>query len=470
MSGTTTKPTTTTTSTPASPIAQLNSVPPLGPERPVAWPKRAVHTLSNGMQVVLAELRTFPKISAQLFFRSGNAIVAHRAPGLAEITATVVRTGTASRASRQIEEDLRRMGADLGTHAGADSSAISLSGLAEFSEGIFEMMADLARNASFPAEEFERERRRKIEGLRIERTTPAFLANERFRHAIFGQHPYAVISPTEEQVGAYQREQLEEFYRHNYSPANALLIVVGDFASDALLAQIEKVFETWEAPPPPPQISSAPPHNLGRKVHMVHLPGSVQTQVVVGNLAITRRDPDWFRLVLANSIYGGAFHSRLVINIREQKGYTYSPRSGLQSLRQHGYFNVHAAVRNDVAAATLAEIFYEMDRMRSLPVTAEELESARSYLTGVFSLGVATQDGLLGQLSTIYLDRLPEDHLETYREKVHALTADDVLAASRRHFDSANAQIILVGDRAQIAEQAALFGEVTEYDAQGNRV
>jgi zinc protease len=470
MSGTTTKPMTTSFSTIAVPNAQLSAVPPLGPERPVAWPKRSVRTLANGMQVVLAELRTFPKISAQLFFRSGNAIVAHRAPGLAEITATVVRTGTASRTSRQIEEDLRRMGADLGTHAGADSSAISLSGLAEFSEGIFEMMADLARNASFPVEEFERERSRKIEGLRIERTTPAFLANERFRHVIFGQHPYAVISPTEAQVAAYHREQLEEFYRHNYSPANALLIVVGDFSSDALLAQIEKVFGTWEAPAPPPQISSAPPHNVGRKVHMVHLPGSVQTQVVVGNLAITRRDPDWFRLVLANSIYGGAFHSRLVINIREQKGYTYSPRSGLQSLRQHGYFNVHAAVRNDVAAATLTEIFYEMDRMRSLPVTAEELESARSYLTGVFSLGVATQDGLLGQLSTIYLDRLPEDHLETYREKVHALTADDVLAASRRHFDSANAQIILVGDRAQIADQAALFGEVTEYDAQGNRV
>jgi zinc protease len=470
MSGTTTKPTTTATSPTATSNTHASAVPALGPERPVAWPKRTVHTLSNGMQVVLAELRTFPKISAQLFFRSGNAIVAHRAPGLAEITATVVRTGTASRTSREIEEDLRRMGADLGTQAGADSSAISVSGLAEFSEGIFELMAELARNASFPAEEFERERRRKIEGLRIERTTPSFLANERFRRVIFGQHPYAVISPTEEDVATYRREQLEEFYSQNYTPANALLIVVGDFASDALLAQIEKVFGTWQAPQPPPQMSPAPPHNLGRKVHLVHLPGSVQTQVVVGNLAITRRDPDWFRLVLANSIYGGAFHSRLVINIREQKGYTYSPRSGLQSLRQHGYFSVHAAVRNDVAAASLTEIFYEMDRMRSLPVTAEELESARSYLTGVFSLGVATQDGLLGQLSTIYLDRLPEDHLEMYRQKVHALTADDVLAAARRHFDSPNAQIILVGDRAQIADQAALFGEVAEYDAQGNRV
>ena len=469
MSGTTTKPMATTTNASATAQPPVSPVPALGPERPVAWPKRTVRTLPNGMQVVLAELRTFPKISAQLFFRSGNASVAHRAPGLAELTATVVRTGTTARTSRQIEEDLRRMGADLGSHAGADSSAISVSGLAEFSEGIFDLLGDLARNASFPTEEFERERARKIEGLRIERTTPGFLSSERFRRVLFGEHPYAVVLPTEEQVVDITHPQLAEFYRHNYSPANALLIVVGDFSADAMFAQIEKVFGSWQAPAPGALISAAPPRNIGRKVHLVHLPGSVQTQVLLGNLAITRRDPDWFRLVLANSIYGGAFHSRLVINIREQKGYTYSPRSGVQSLRQHGYFSVHAAVRNEVTAATLTEMFYEMDRMRSLPVTPEELESARSYLTGVFSLGVATQDGLLGQLSTIYLDHLPEDHLETYRQKVHALTADDILVAARRHFDSANAQIVLVGDRAQIAEQAALFGEVTEYNAQGNR-
>jgi len=456
----------TTASTPAIPTPHRSAAPALGPERAVAWPRRTVRTLSNGMQVVLAESHTFPKISAQLFFRSGNAAVAHRAPGLAEMTATVVRTGTASRPSRRIEEDLRRMGADLGSHAGADTTAISASGLVEFSEGLLELVADLARNASFPAEEFERERRQKIESLRVERTTPGFLASERLRRVLFGEHPYAIIAPTEAQVAAFQREQLEDYYRHYYSPANALLIIVGDFSADQMLALAEKIFGNWNSPEPAAPPSPAPPHYSGRRVHLVHLPGSVQTQVLVGNLAITRRDPDWYRVVLANSIYGGAFASRLVINIREQKGYTYSPRSSVNALRQYGYFTVHAAVRNEVAAATLTEMFYEMDRMRSLPVTAEELDSARSYLSGVFSLGTATQDGLLGQLSTMYLDRLPDDYLETYREKIRALTGDDVLAAARRHFDSANEQIVLVGDRAQIAAQAALFGEVTEYDAQ----
>ncbi|HYL46281.1 MAG TPA: pitrilysin family protein [Candidatus Limnocylindrales bacterium] len=456
----------TTAATSAVPAAP----PALGPERPVAWPRRTVRSLANGMQVVLAEEHTFPKISAQLFFRSGNAVVAHRTPGLADLTATVVRTGTASRTSRRIEEDLRRMGADLATTAGADSSAISVAGVAEFSAGILEMIAELARGASFPAEEFERERRRKIEALRIERTTPGFLAGERLRRVLFGEHPYAIVAPTEEQVASYHRDQLEKFYQENYTPANALLIVVGDFSSAEMLERIEKIFGAWRAPAPEAQKSPAPPRASGRHVHLVHLPGTVQTQVVVGNLATTRHDPDWYRLVLANSIYGGAFHSRLVINIREQKGYTYSPRSSLNALRQYGYFAVNAAVRNDVAAATLTEMFYEMDRMRSLPVTAEELESARNYLSGVFSLGVATQDGLIGQLSAVYLDRLPEDYLETYREQIRAVTAEDVLSAARRYFDSANAQIVVVGDREQIGEQAALFGDVTVYDAAGRHI
>ncbi|MGA2720354.1 MAG: pitrilysin family protein [Candidatus Acidiferrales bacterium] len=345
------------------------NAPSLGPERPVAWPKRTVRTLSNGMQVVLAESRAFPKISAQLFFRSGNAVVARSNPGIAGMTATVVRTGTASRTSRQIEEDLRRMGADLGSHAGADTSAISVSGLAEFSRQLLELMADLAQNASFPEDEFERERRQRFEELRIERTTPGFLANERFRRVLFGEHPYAIIAPSEEHVASYRREQLADYYQKHYVPSGSLLAIVGDFAADAMLDEVEKIFGAWKAPAADAVAFPAPPRHSGRKVHVVHLPGTVQTQIVLGNLGITRRDADWYRVVLANSIYGGAFHSRLVLNIREQKGYTYSPRSGNNALREYGYFTVHAAVRNDVVAATLAEIFYEMDRMRSLPVT-----------------------------------------------------------------------------------------------------
>src|SRR5207253_9932538 len=172
-------------------------------------------------------------------------------------------------------------------------------------------------------------------------------------------------------------------------------------------------------------LAATPAHPHGRKVHLVHVPGAVQTQILAGCHAIIRKNPDWVRLELTNSLYGGAFNSRLVMNIREDKGYTYSPRSGVSALREHGYFSVSAAVRNDVVAASLTEIFYEMDKLRSVPVSTAELADAQNYLSGVFSMGLATQDGLLSQLSTVALNELPDDYLETYRQRVRALRPED---------------------------------------------
>jgi zinc protease len=447
-----------------------SAVPALTPARPVIWPPRVHRTLSNGLEVVLVESHTIPKFTGELFFRSGNAVAAAKSPGLADMTATVARTGTTERTSREIEEDLRRMGSDLSSGAGADTSVISFAGLVDFSNDLLGLVSELAQQASFPADEFERERRQLIEGLRIERTTPGFLAGERLRRVLFGTHPYGTISPTEEQVTNYRVEQLKEFYQEYYRPGNALLVMVGDFSPRTMLAQIEKAFGSWSSGPVQAAPDPALPEVQGRRVYLVHLPESVQTQISIGNRAITRKHPDWLRLTLANSIYGGAFNSRLVMNIREQKGYTYSPRSGAHPLRQHGYFSIGAAVRNDVVAATLTEIFYEIDRMRSTPVGEEELDDARNYMTGIFSLGLATQDGLAGQLATTTLEKLPDDYLETYRENILKLTSADVLDAAQKYFDSANAQIVIVGDRAQVESQAALFGTPEVYDAQGNRI
>jgi predicted Zn-dependent peptidase len=447
-----------------------SAIPSLTPARPVIWPARVHKTLSNGLEIVLVESHSIPKFTGELFFRSGNAMTAATAPGLGDMTATVVRTGTTKRTSRQIEEDLRRMGSDLSAGAGADTSVISFGGLVDFSNDLLELVSELAQHAAFPVEEFERERRQLIEGLRIERTTPGFLAGERLRRVLFGSHPYGTISPTEEQVAGYRVEQLVEYYKRFYRPGNALLAMVGDFEPHKMLAQIEKIFGSWPSAPVEQAPNPPLPEITARRLLLVHLPGSVQTQILLGNRAITRKHPDWLRLTLANSIYGGAFNSRLVMNIREDKGYTYSPRSGMHSLRQHGYFSIGAAVRNDVVAAALTEIFYEIDRMRDTPVGENELDDARNYMTGVFSLGLATQDGLAGQLATATLEKLPEDYLETYRERIMALTAADVLDAAKKYFDSAHAQIVIVGDRAQIESQAAQFGTPEVYDAQGNRI
>jgi zinc protease len=451
-------------------VEVATGVPGLSAERAVTWPKRAKTRLANGLEVILAEAHSIPKFHGELFFRSGNAAVADRAPGLAEMTATVVRTGTAKRVSRQIEEDLRRIGADLSSNAGADTSAISFAGLSEFAEPLLGLVNELAREAAFPEAEFERERRQKLEEVKLERTQPGFLASERLRKVLFGAHPYAQVSPNEAQVAAYKREDLQTVYRESYTPENGLLLLVGDFDSQAILKSVEKVFGAWTGKKPETKTAAAPANPRGRRVYLVHVPGAVQTQILAGYHAITRKNTDWVRLGLTNSLYGGAFNSRLVMNIREDKGYTYSPRSGVHALRQHGYFSVSAAVRNDVVAASLTEIFYEMDRLRSLPVPEPELADAQNYLSGVFSMGLATQDGLLSQLSTVALNELPDDYLETYRAKVRAITPDELLATARKYLDSANMQIIVVGDRSQIEPQAALFGELEIFDAQGKRV
>jgi zinc protease len=451
-------------------VEVATGVPGLSAERAVTWPKLAKARLSNGLEVVLAEAHSIPKFHGELFFRSGNAAVDDRAPGLAEMTATVVRTGTAKRASRQIEEDLRRIGADLSSNAGADTSAISFAGLSEFAEPLLGLVNELAREAVFPEAEFERERRQKLEEVKLERTQPGFLASERLRKLLFGAHPYAQVSPSEEQVAAYRREDLQKVYRDAYTPENGLLLLVGDFYSQAMMHNVEKVFGAWSGKKPEAKTAAAPAHPRGRRVYLVHVPGAVQTQILAGCHAITRKNTDWVKLGLTNSLYGGAFNSRLVMNIREDKGYTYSPRSGVHALRQHGYFSVSAAVRNDVVAASLTEIFYEMDKLRSLPVPEPELADAQNYLSGLFSMGLATQDGLLSQLSTVALNELPDDYLETYRAKVRAITPDELLATARKYLDSANMQIVVVGDRALIESQAALFGELEVYDAQGKRI
>ena len=453
-----------------SPAPAPNLVPALSAERAVNWPKRVKSKLANGLEIVVVESHSIPRFHGQLFFRSGDAAVSHRAPGLAEMTATVVRTGTAKRASRQIEEDLRRLGADLSSSAGHDTSAISFGGLSEFAEPLLDLVNELAREASFPEAEFERERRQKLEEVKLERTQPGFLAGERLRKVLFGEHPYAKVSASEAQVAGYKIADLQTVYREAYTPGNGTLLLVGDFEPKAILATVEKIFAPWSGKKPAAPAVAAPANPRGRRVYLVHVPGAVQTQILCGCHSITRRHPDWVKLGLTNSLYGGAFNSRLVMNIREAKGYTYSPRSSVNALQQYGYFSVSAAVRNDVVAASLTEIFYEIDKLRSLPVPESELADAQNYLAGVFSMGLATQDGLLSQIGTVALNELPNDYLETYRDRVRALTPADLQAAARKYLDSANMQIVLVGDRSKIETQAALFGDLELYDSQSKKL
>ncbi len=217
-------------------------VPALSAEREVRWPKRSKSKLANGLELILLESHTIPRFHGELYFRSGNAAAASRGVALAEMAATMVRTGTAKHSSREIEELLRGLGADLSVSGGQDNSAISFAGLSDHAEPLLQLVNELARQATFPANEFERERRQKLEEVKLERTQPGFLAGERLRKILFAGHPYAQVSPTEEQVAAYTREELQSVYCDLYIPGNAILILVGDFDPAAMQKIAEKIF------------------------------------------------------------------------------------------------------------------------------------------------------------------------------------------------------------------------------------
>lgn len=446
------------------------AIPPLGAERPLRIAPRLVRRLANGLTVVLAESRELPLVRFEFLLRRGEAVVAAAQPWLAELTVALLRAGTERRSRRAIDQELRRLGASLATQADADSSSLTLRGLSEATEALLVLLVELIRCPTFPPEEFERERRQALEELRLQRATPSFVAVERLRRMLFAPHPYGVVAPSEEQLLSYRPEQVAEFHRGAYRPAASVLVGVGSFEAERVAARVEELLGDWQGEPiaEPAQPPERPPSK--RVVQVVHRAGAVQTHLVGGQRTVPRRHPDWIPLSVANALFGGAFHSRLVMNLREQKGYTYNAHSQLQAFRHSGYFSVHASVRNEVVKAAVQEILSELERMQAAAPEPAELEQAQNYLAGVFSLSLATTRGLLGRLAQVYLHELPEDELETYRARVRAVRAAEIAAVARRWFDAARLPLVLVGDATHIAHQVEPFGEVTVWDTQGMRL
>ena len=213
-----------------------------------------------------------------------------------------------------------------------------------------------------------------------------------------------------------------------------------------------------------------PPALSGRHVYFVQRPNSIQSSIVVGNLAVKRSDPRWFELTLANTIYGGAFNSRIVRNIREEKGYTYSPQSGVTGFSNAGFYRFAADVRNEVTGPTLTEVFKEIDKLRAEGSDGAELQGAKSYLRGIFPIQTATQTGLSGTLNNVYVFGLPKDYPETFRAKVAAITPEQVKSASATLFGSDNSVIAIVGDYAKVKDQLGAFKDITFLDINGKTI
>lgn len=452
-------------------VAQQKTPPAPGAARPLNLPKITEKKLANGLTVVLAPLPNVPKVSTVLTFRAATTASDRAAhPGIAQIAGSVANEGTDTRTSKQLKEELRSIGGTLALGSDADSTTMSGSSLSEFSAKLFELMSDVAQHPSFPEAEVKLAQENTIQQIRAGRADPGFLVNERFQKAIFGDHPYAFVVPDEKSISALTRADLRAFVAKYYIPNASHLIVVGDIDVDKTFAEIEKAFGSWKSGTVPPDENPPVPKREKRQIYFVNRPGSVQSAIYIGNASIPRKDKDYFAIRTADTIYGGSFYSRLTRNIRESKGYTYSPFSSSNTRAKTGSFMAGAFVRNEVTGPTLLEIFYELDRMRVLPVTDEELNAAKEYSTGNFSVELASQSGLAGRINSIYTYDLDKSFINDFRPKIEALTPADIQKAAAKYFDTYHAAIVIVGDWDKVKDQVTPFGDVTIYDADGNVV
>src|ERR1044071_1861951 len=345
-------------------FAQQKTPPPPGAARPLNLPKITEKKLANGLTVVLAPLPNVPKVSALLTFRSATTATDRDAhPGIAQIVAGVANEGTDTRTSKQIKEELRSIGGSLGLGSDADSTTMTATALSEFSTRLFDLMSDVAQHPSFPDTEVKLAQENTIQQIRAGRADPGFLVNERFQKAVFGNHPYSFVVPDERSISALTRNDLRGFVTKYYIPNAAHLIVVGDIDVDKTFAEIEKAFGSWKSGTLPPDDNPPVPTREKRQIYFVNRPGSIQSAIFIGNVSIPRKDKDYFALRTADTIFGGSFYSRLTRNIRETKGYTYSPFSQSNTQAKTGAVLSGAFVRNEVTGPTLLEILYELDRM-----------------------------------------------------------------------------------------------------------
>ena len=441
--------------------------PPLAP-RPLNLPEQFAATLSNGLGLVVVEDKRLPLISFRLAFRSGDANDPESLPGLSDMMAHLLTEGTATRTSRQIAEEVERYGATLAVGSSSDFTTVAASSLSVYADEILALLADVTLNATFPQSEIDLARENTKQLLIQQRAQPNFLASERLSQVMFGKHPYARVSPTPEMLDVMTRDDLSRFRESTYISNNAVLMVVGDVERDAIIARIEHLFGGWRPGSPPDLNFPAPPERSARAIYVVDRPGSAQSNIVIANQGITRTNADYFPMLVMHTILGANASSRLFMNLREDKGYTYGAYSNVDARRLAGTFRATAEVRTPVTGASLHEFFYELNRIRDEAVSAEELKNAKSYLTGVFPIRIETQDGLVDQLVSIRMYELPSDYLRTYRDQINAVTAEDVQRVAQKYVTPDRAAVVIVGDAAEISEQVKPYSDSIElYDTEG---
>jgi predicted Zn-dependent peptidase len=457
----------------ASKVERKNRAPVSKDLLKVTLPRATEATLSNGLTVLILENHRLPLISMQMNISGAGPIFEpSNVPGLANITAQMLKEGTKSRTSVQIAEQSAQLGADIGATSdfGSSSTVFSASGLSDNFDQWFPLAADVLLNPNFPADELNRLKQRMKAQLRQQRANPNFLSNETFSKAVYGSHPASTVAATNQSIDAVTPEMLSKWHQDRYAPQNAILGIAGDVKATEIVPKLERMLAAWkktelkEVLPPNPRPAAS------KKVFLVDRPNSVQTTVVLGNIAIDRRDPDYIPLTVANHILGGGPAARLFLNLREEKGYTYGVYSRFTAVKYPGPWRAGGDVRTEVTAGAMTEFMKEFQRMKDEKVPDAELDEAKRAIVASFALSLESPAELLGDAIVRKIYGFSPDYWDTYPAKIMAVTADDIARVARKYMNPDNLQVVAVGDVGKIKSTMEKYGPVEVYDAEGKKL
>ncbi|TQM38581.1 M16 family metallopeptidase [Pseudonocardia cypriaca] len=433
-------------------------LPPLGPTRAVPLPDVEERVLPNGLRVLAAHRPGVPMVELRLRVPFAGDEPEH--PAVAELLASTLLTGTATRDRVGIDDELAAVGADLGVNVDPERLQIGGSGLADGLPDLLGVLADVLTAATHPDGEVARERDRLVERISVARAQPRTIAREALQRKRFGDHPITREMPTGEAVAAVTVEQVRALHAAALVPGGSTLVLVGDIDPANAIAQVEKAVSGWVSDSPARELSTPPPITPSDLL-LVHRAGSVQSQLRLSAPALRRHDPRYAALQLANLVFGGYFSSRWMENVREDKGYTYGAHSGIEFVPGGAVLGVETDVASDVTAPALLETRYELGRITAVPPTAAEVDAARAYAVGSLLISLDNQGGLASTLSALAADGLGIDWLRAHPARLESVTVEQVAEAALEFFAPTAFTGVVVGDADVIGARVRALGGIT---------
>jgi len=432
-------------------FAQKQAPPTGGQPKAFVFPKQTTYTLKNGMKVTLVQYGAVPKVLMQAVVRTGNINEKSNGGWISDVVSTMLKEGTATRSANQIAQEMADMGGAIYSSVSNDKTVVGGEVLSEFDAKYAELLADVVRNPRFSAEDLENVRDNKLRERSVAMAQAGNIAWKAFREQIFKGHPYSSIFATEDDIKGYTLDGVKEYYNDQYGAARTHLYVVGQFDEAAVKKAIEAGFSSWKKGPEP--IRNIPKIDAKRSFTLIDRPGAPQSTLYIGMPSPSPSDPDYIKFVVMDSILGGSFGSRITSNIRENKGYTYSPHSAVWTRFKTGYWYENADVTTESTGASIKEILFEIDRLAGEAPTEAELQGIKNYLIGIYVLQNSTRSGVAGQLENVNYNELGSGYIDTYVKKITDVTAKDVQEMAAKYLKKDKMTIIVVGDKAKVADQ-----------------